>query len=438
MKNKFIFIISLLFVAFLHISNVNATNENEVTFNIGVDKVYNGIKFPVYVNINNKQENISGILFDLEYDPNKLEALIDDNDYNTQVVGNNSVSSILSTNDKDIVYAYNNDNGSLTYYSSLKNEEDNNIVIWFRPKQFTSQELKINVSDFSLYEGNSSNISDNYTVNYNLNVNSGLGISDVSINNKINKLYIGYKYRLNSSIYPNDTELSKNIEWSSSNPSVASIDDYGLVSAHNPGKVVLTAKASNGVIDTDTILITLGKMTFNSVTNIKEGIRLNWNSNSEVDGFNIYRKVGKGKYKRIARVKGNVSQFIDTKVENGYFYTYAIRSFDKYEESPYKAVSIYKINRPGITKLSNKKSKTVKVEYKKNKIVDGYQIIYSTDSTFKTNVNKVKVGYKYISESIKKLKKNKIYYFKVRSYSKYKGVKYWSAWSSVKYIKVKK
>lgn len=434
MKNRLLFIISFLVVCIIGIGNVYAA-DNEVSFNIGVDKVYNGIKFPVYININNKQDNVSAILFNMEYDPNKVEALIDDNAYNTQVVGTNSISSILSSEDKDLIYAYNNERGTLTFYSSLKNIKDNNIVIWFKPKQFTEQTIKFTVSDFELYEGDNNTI-DNYTLNYDLSVNSGLGISDIKINNKVNKLIVGNSIKLTTKVLPVNTELSNETIWSSSNNKIATVDSKGTVIGHSPGIVNIKTRSINGVEDTDTIVVYLSAMKFNKVYNDRSNITLNWTPNNEVDGFLLYRKEGSGKYKLIAKLKGNVSKYVDKDVHNGRVYTYALKSYDGNSKSSFVASTIYRIYRPNITSLTNKKPKAVNIKYNKNSHANGYLIQYSTDSTFNTNAKVVTS--KATSVNVNKLTKNKVYYFRVRSYYKYKGVKYYSAWSFTKSIKIKK
>ena len=436
MKNKIKYIISLFILMFICVSNVKAAY-NEVSFSMGTDRVYNGIKFPVIIKIDNKKEDVSGILFNLKYDPDKLEALIDGNNYNSQTINEDSMSSMLLDENVNKVYAFNNDEGKLTYLSSLNSDTDNNITIWFKPKQFSVQKLKISVDDFELYTGDNYNVCDDYTVNYNLIVNSGLGISNVKITNKINKLYMGKTKKLVAAINPTDTELSKDIIWKSSNTKIATVEN-GIVTPHKPGIVTISAISSNGLIDTDTIIVTFGKMSFSSVTNIKEGNLLKWNTINEADEYYIYRKEGSGKYKKIATIKPNINSYIDKKVTNGVFYKYYIQAYKGKVVSPYKVSNIYRIKRNTITSLTNKVSKTIKVNYKKNTKVDGYQIQYSTDSKFKTST-KIKIkSYKTLVATIKKLKKNQIYYVRLRGYKTYDKVKYYSAWTSVKSIKIKK
>ena len=92
-------------------------------------------------------------------------------------------------------------------------------------------------------------------------------------------------------------------------------------------------------------------------------------------------------------------------------------------------------------KLSKAKKTSIKVSWKKVSGVAAYQIQYSTSKNFK-KAKTVEVSAKSASKVLKKLKKNKKYYVRVRSYkvtkvnNKSKNV--FSAWSAKKALKTKK
>lgn len=68
----------------------------------------------------------------------------------------------------------------------------------------------------------------------------------------------------------------------------------------------------------------------------------------------------------------------------------------------------------------------------------GYEILCSTSSKFSKNNKKVRVkGSKAKSKTIKKLKRHKTYYVKVRTYKTVSGKTYYSAWSKVRKAKTK-
>ncbi|MCM1157246.1 MAG: cellulase family glycosylhydrolase [Bacteroidales bacterium] len=96
------------------------------------------------------------------------------------------------------------------------------------------------------------------------------------------------------------------------------------------------------------------------------------------------------------------------------------------------------VTKPGkVTKLSlkNVKGRKVKVTFKTVSGADGYQILYGTNKQFK------KAKEVYASKPgrvIKKLKKGKTYYVKVRAYKKVKGEKRYGSYSQPAKIKIKK
>ena len=70
--------------------------------------------------------------------------------------------------------------------------------------------------------------------------------------------------------------------------------------------------------------------------------------------------------------------------------------------------------------------------------VDGYQIQVATDKNFKKNKKTVTVAKQNASKkTVKKLKKNKKYYVRVRSYKIVNGKKVYGKWSKVKSVKTK-
>ena len=80
-------------------------------------------------------------------------------------------------------------------------------------------------------------------------------------------------------------------------------------------------------------------------------------------------------------------------------------------------------------------SKAFTVKWKKKSGITGYQIQYSTNSKFKKGSKSIKIkNAKTGSKKITKLKSNKKYYVRIRTY---KGKKY-SKWSKVKSAKISK
>ena len=94
-----------------------------------------------------------------------------------------------------------------------------------------------------------------------------------------------------------------------------------------------------------------------------------------------------------------------------------------------------KVTKPAkVTGISIKtgKSKQLKLTWKKVSSASGYQVVYATDSKFKKGKDTITITKKtQTTKLLKKLKKNKKYYVKVRAYKKVNGKKVYGSWSKV-------
>ncbi len=83
------------------------------------------------------------------------------------------------------------------------------------------------------------------------------------------------------------------------------------------------------------------------------------------------------------------------------------------------------------------KSKSFVLKWSKNSKATGYQIQYTTDSSFKSGIKSYKItSNSTVSKTVKSLKKNKKYYVRIRAYKTYNGKNYYSPWVS-KSVKTK-
>ena len=99
---------------------------------------------------------------------------------------------------------------------------------------------------------------------------------------------------------------------------------------------------------------------------------------------------------------------------------------------------IDKLGAPSLSKVTAGK-KQFKATWKSIKSIDGYQIQYSTSSSFKSGNKTVTVsGYKSTSKTVKSLKAKKKYYVRIRGYKTIDGKKQYSAWSKSKTVTTKK
>ena len=99
---------------------------------------------------------------------------------------------------------------------------------------------------------------------------------------------------------------------------------------------------------------------------------------------------------------------------------------------------IDKLVAPSLSSVSAA-SKSFKASWKAIKNIDGYQIQYSTDKSFKKGNKTVTVkGCKSTSKTVKSLKAKKKYYVRIRAYKTINGKKQYSEWSAKKTVTTKK
>lgn len=99
----------------------------------------------------------------------------------------------------------------------------------------------------------------------------------------------------------------------------------------------------------------------------------------------------------------------------------------------------FKINpaKTTVSKLAAGKKSITATIVKKSTQVTGYQIQYSTSKTFSKATTKTISSYKTTKYTLKSLSAKKTYYVRVRTYKTVNGKKYYSGWSTYKYIKTK-
>lgn len=219
---------------------------------------------------------------------------------------------------------------------------------------------------------------------------------------------IGDSYQLNASYYPSDADGA--IIWKSDDEGVASVDQTGKVTAVGKGTTTITVSCGS-VKDTCTVV-----------------------SKGESDGSQIIPSPGsqpsvkpnpdnqpantpKPSMTPQVPTKGNIPQSSQT-VNDG--------------KNSGQMASLTKIK--GVVAKNQKKCK-VKVTWKKVANSLGYQIQYATNKKFKKAKKKT---VKSTFVTLKKLKKKKTYFIRIRAYKIADGKKVYGKWSSVKKVKVKK
>ena len=174
------------------------------------------------------------------------------------------------------------------------------------------------------------------------------------------------------------------------------------------------------------------------IMNVQKGILLSWDYVDGSDGYYIYRKVGKEKWKKVKAT--TETSWTDAKAsKNGEKYQYKICAYQKKKLSAESEIeTMYRLVKKNIAVAKNLKGKKLKLKWQANAKGNGYQIQYATDENFK-GAKKVTVsGSKKKETTVKGLKKGNTYFVRMRSYKKVGKKTYYSDWSNVKEIKIKK
>ncbi len=186
----------------------------------------------------------------------------------------------------------------------------------------------------------------------------------------------------------------------------------------------------------------IGPGVITSITNVNNGVKIQWKKVAGAKGYNINRKTESGKYSTIKTItKGTTTSFINTgiKNENGVTYTYYVRPYySKDVKGSYTSKKIVRLVTPNLTSLKNSSSKKIAVKWEEKTKVSGYQIQYSTSSSFKSSKTILVSGQSKTSRTVSGLTKNKRYYVRLRTYKTISGTKYYSSWSSSKNLKITK
>lgn len=158
---------------------------------------------------------------------------------------------------------------------------------------------------------------------------------------------------------------------------------------------------------------------------------ISWSAASKVSGYEILKfDSAKNAYVHLANVSSSQTSYKVSSLKNSTAYYYQIRAYktvnDKnyYGEAGNTVFTFIKPSKVKLTSVTLSKT-TLNVEWKKVNC-SGYEITYTTDSKFKKGLKTVKIkNPKTVKKAIKKLKKNKKYYVKVRAYTDYNGVRYY-------------
>lgn len=164
---------------------------------------------------------------------------------------------------------------------------------------------------------------------------------------------------------------------------------------------------------------------------------VSWGKVDKVSGYEILKyDANKNSFVHAVYASADSTSYKFTKLQNSALHSYIVKAYktidgDKYFGEQSDAVSVFiKPAKAQLTSVTMKNS-TLNVEWKKLDCT-GYEIIYTTDSKFKKGLKTVKIkNSNKTKKAIKKLKKGKKYYVKVRAYAVNNGKKLYGSKSTM-------
>ena len=260
-----------------------------------------------------------------------------------------------------------------------------------------------------------------------LYVKEGSAETSISLDKTEANLNCGGTLKLNATVKGKVTE---EVKWSSSDESVATVDNDGNVTGLKSGEVTITAKL--GIYKAECkVKVNLAPQTITAKA-AKSTVVVGKTDKITVSGAKT-SVTYKSSKTSIATV--SAKGVITAKAPGTVTITVTAAATDQYKAAT-KTVKVKVL--PKATKISSAKntaSKKVTVKWKKVAGVTGYQIKYVTGKTTKTVTVK---GAAKVKKVLTKLKKGKTYKIYVRTYKTVSKTNYYSSWSAVKKVKIKK
>ena len=233
------------------------------------------------------------------------------------------------------------------------------------------------------------------------------------------------------------------ITYSSSNPKAAVVDPAtGKVTIKSGGTAAIMAYAAKGTNYTSGSTFCTIKVTKRSNTIKASNIRQTWYAKARKISINakVYGKAPlkyssssksvkvdkQGRITIAAKFTGSARITIRSSATAGY-------------NAATKHITVT-VNPAGttLTTAKNLSGRKAQITWKKNGYVTGYEIQYSVNKNFRSGSKKTVSGASKTKYTLTKLQKNKTYYVRIRTYKKSGTKKYYSSWSKVKAVRIRK
>ena len=280
--------------------------------------------------------------------------------------------------------------------------------------------------------------------NYSGTYKAGFLIEQTEPNLKFDKKTITVKYGTKPFLCAlSEKTTDGTITYSSSNPKAAVVDPAtGKVTIKGGGTAAIMAYAAKGTNYTAGSTFCTIKVTKRSNTIKASNIRRTWYAKARKISINakVYGKAPlkyssssksvkvdkKGRITIAAKFTGSARITIRSSATAGY-------------NAATKSITVT-VNPAGTTLMTakNLSGRKAQITWKKNRYVTGYEIQYSVNKNFRSGSKKTVSGVSKTKYTLTKLQKNKTYYVRIRTYKKSGTKKYYSSWSKVKAVRIRK
>lgn len=343
--------------------------------------------------------------------------------------GTKTAKSTLNIYNYNSIGTYNQDN----LVSSTANIIGGTTVVNLPKGHYAAQVINYSASNKSA----ASALKEFFVVGQPLATSVKLGVNSLT-------LIAGQSKTVTSQMLPSNT--NDILTWTSSDNSIASVSNSGVVTAYKAGVVTITSKAVSGVKAVCTVTVKPKTVTnLKSSSYNKKSITLTWNADSDATGYRVYMyNAAKKKYVKIADVKSNSYKILGLTKSSAY--NFKVRAYRTYNGKTY--LGKYSEIFTGCTRPDRVKNLYVKTTTASTAVLswtgvigaDGYEIYGSANGSAYTKL--AAVSGKKTSVKLKKLVNGASYTFKVRTIKKVSSVNVYSnarkAYATTKPSKVKK
>ncbi len=247
-------------------------------------------------------------------------------------------------------------------------------------------------------------------------------VSGVTMNNTSLRVPSGNKSTLKAQVTPTNA-ANKTLRWSSSNTRTATVDKNGTLIAKDPGTAVITAESTDGSSKKAVCTIIVG---------YKVSYVLNGGTNHK-DNQGVYY-AAESRLKEPVRAKYTFAGWYRDKA-----FRYRITAIPKntdHNHTLYAKWSKVKVNRTVLSSIKKKNKGKAVIKWKKTANAKGYDLLYASNKKFKKGTKRITS--EKTSTTLKKLKRGRTYYIKIRAYTyDSAGKRIYGPYSKVKSVKIR-